>query len=376
MSQLQPCSWEKRGHRDGTGVGEAKAKEDIVQTTAIPAALLLLPVSLFAQWVNVKTPGITRTPDGKPDLTAPVPRTADGKPDLSGLWRPGPNFYWVSIIQNIKDGAIFKPEAQAVFRKRAAEYNIDNPASRCLPLGPGDIFAAESRIIQLPTEVALLRSGNAGDRQIFLDGRELPKDPNPTWRGYSVGRWEGDTLVVETAGFNDVGWLDQMGHPRSEKLHVTERFRRVDFGHIQFQISFDDPDMLAKPLAISLPMNYRADTEPLEFVCNENERDRAHLVGGELKPKIQLGGPALAKYAGTYEPTNIGASFNLPSASFTISLVNGQLYVWDMPLFPQSETLFASRLGDMEFSMDAGGEVAGLTSFGALGDELRLVRKR
>jgi len=353
-----------------------------MQRTAIPAALLLLPVSLFAQWVNVKTPGIPRTPDGKPNLTAPVPRTADGKPDLSGLWMPGPNFYWVSIIQNIKDVAIFKPEAQAVFRKRAAEYNLDNPASRCLPLGPGDIFFAdESRIIQLPTEVALLRSGTAGDdyRRIFLDGRELPKNPNPTWRGYSVGRWEGDTLVVETAGFNDVGRLDQVGHPRSEKLHVTERFRRVDFGHIQFQISFDDPDTLAKPLTISLLMNYLADTEPLENVCNENERDRAHFVAGELKPKIQLGAPALAKYAGTYEPggtTIIGASFNLLSASLTISLVNDQLYVWDMPLFPQSETRFDARLGQMEFSMDAGGEVTGLTIIGALGDEFRAVRKR
>jgi hypothetical protein len=166
-----------------------------------------------------------------------------------------------------------------------------------------------------------------------------------------------------------------VGHPRSEKLHVTERFRRVDFGHIQFQITFDDPDTLAKPLTISLPMNYLADTEPLEFVCNENERDRAHLVAGELKPKIQLGGPALAKYAGTYEPTNTGASFNLPSASFTISLVNGQLYVWDIPLFPQSETRFDSRLALIEFSLDAGGEVTGLTTLGALGDELRAVRK-
>jgi hypothetical protein len=341
-----------------------------MQRTAILAALLLLPVSLFAQWVNVKTPGIPRTPDGKPNLTAPVPRTADGKPDLSGLWMPGPNFYWVSIIQNGKDVAIFKPEAQAVFRKRATEYNLDNPASRCLPLGPGDIFGGESRIIQLPTEIALLRSGNAGNdyRRIFLDGRELPKNPNPTWRGYSVGRWEGDTLVVETAGFNDVGWLDQVGHLRSEKLHVTERFRRVDFGHIQFQISFDDPDTLAKPLLISLPMNYLADTEPLENVCNENEQDRAHFVAGEPKPKIQLGVPALAKYAGTYETGD-------STISLTISLVNDQLYVWDLPLFPQSETRFDSRLALIEFSLDAGGEVTGVTII-AVGDEFRFVRKR
>src|SRR5215472_3848409 len=296
----------------------------MMQRTAIPAALLLLPVSLCAQWLNVKTPGIPRTADGKPNLTAPAPRTPDGKPDLSGLWVPGPNLYWVDLIHNIKDENIFKPAAEAVFQKRIADYNHDTPYLRCLPLGPGDIFVGEFQIIQLPTEVALLRSGSGGDRRIFMDGRELPKDPNPTWRGYSVGGWEGDTLVVETAGFNDVGWLDQVGHPRSEKLHVTERFRRVDFGHIQMQITFDDPDTLAAPLTRQLAMNYLADTEPLEFVCNENERDRAHLVAGELKPKIQLGAPALAKYAGTYEPI-IGASFNLPSASLTISLVNDQL---------------------------------------------------
>jgi hypothetical protein len=369
MSRLQPCSREKRGHRDGTGVGAAKAKEDIMQKTAIPAALLLLPVSLFAQWVNVKTPGIPRTPDGKPNLTAPVPRTADGRPDLSGLWTPGPNLYWVDLMTNIKDEAIFTPRAQAIFQKRAAEYLLDAPSTRCLPLGPGDILTGAYRIIQSPTEVALLRSGAAGDRQIFVDGRELPKDPDPTWKGYSVGHWEGDTLVAETSGFNNQGWLDNMGHPRSEKLHVTERFRRVDFGHIQFQISFDDPDTFAKPLTISLPMNYLADSEPLEFVCNENERDRAHFVAGELKPKIQLPAPALAKYAGTYETGDT-------TISLTISLVNDQLYVRDLPLFPQSETLFDSRLAPIEFSMDASGEVTGLTIIGAVGDEFRFVRKR
>jgi hypothetical protein len=177
-----------------------------MQITAIPAALLLLPISLSAQWANVKTPGIPRTPDGKPDLTAPAPRTSEGKPDLSGLWTPGFNLYWIDIIQNIKDESIFKSEAQAVFRKRVVEYNRDAPYTRCLPAGPLDSFSHVSRIIQLPTEVALLRNDPAGDRWIFMDGRELPEDADPTWRGYSIGRWDADTLVVETAGFNDVGW--------------------------------------------------------------------------------------------------------------------------------------------------------------------------
>jgi hypothetical protein len=203
-----------------------------------------------------------------------------------------------------------------------------------------------------------------------MDGRELPKDPNPTWRGYSVGRWEGDTLVVETAGFNDVGWLDQVGHPRSEKLHVTEKFRRVDFGHIQFQISFDDPDTLAKPLTISLPMNYLADTDPLEVVCNENERDRAHFVGHfPAESKVKLSAAALAKYAGEY-----GARQGPPLV--TVTLLNDQLYFLDFPLFPQSATQFDSSIASIEFSLDAGGEVTGLTIIGALGDEFRLVRQR
>ena len=278
----------------------------MVQRTAIPAALLL-PVSLCAQWLNVRTPGIPRTADGKPNLMAPAPRTADGKPDLSGLWAPEPNFYWADIIHNIKDENIFKPAAEAVFQKRIADYNHDGPYTRCLPLGPGDIFGGTSRIIQLPTEVALLRSGGGGDgyRRILMDGRELPKDPDPTWRGYSIGRWEGDTLLVETAGFTDVGWLDQVGHPRSERLHVTERFRRVDFGHIQLQITFDDPETLAKPLTL-----------------------------------------------------------------------NDQLYFLDFPLFPQSATQFDSSIASIEFSLDAAGEVTGLTIIGALGDEFRLVRQR
>ena len=341
-----------------------------MQRTAIPAALPLLPVSLCAQWLNVKTPGIPRTADGKPDLTAPAPRTPDGKPDLSGLWVPGPNFYWADIIHNIKDENIFKPAAEAVFQKRIADYNHDTPYLRCLPLGPGDIFVGASRIIQLPTEVALLRSGSGGDRRIFMDGRELPKDPNPTWRGYSVGRWEGDTLVVETAGFNDVGWLDQVGHPRSEKLRATEKFRRVDFGHIQLQITFDDPETLAKPLTISLPMNYLADTDPLEVVCNENERDRAHFVGhfpGESKVKLSVA--ALAKYAGEYGPPQ-------GPPLVAVTSLNDQLYFLDFPLFPQSATQFDSSIASIEFSLDAGGEVTRLTVIGALGDEFRLVRQR
>jgi hypothetical protein len=237
-----------------------------MQRVAMAAAVWLLPASLFAQWLNFKTPGIPRIADGKPDLTASAPRTPDGKPDLSGLWLTPSSPYMINVIQDPKDGAIFRPAPEAVFQEHLAAFDRDWPPSHCLPMGPAEFDF--HRIIQSSTIVALLYNGQAGDgyRQIFLDGRELPKDPNPTWRGYSVGHWEGDTLVVETTGFNDRSWLDLAGHPHSERLHVTERYKRVDFGHIQLQITFDDPETLNRPLTLPLSMNYAADTEMLEDV--------------------------------------------------------------------------------------------------------------
>lgn len=331
----------------------------------IALAVCLVPVSGCAQWTKLRTPGIPRTADGKPNLTAPAPPLRDGKPDLSGLWRLAGSPYGFDLVLDIKDETIFKPAAAASFRKRASEYNSEGPNRGCLPLGPGDIFSHEFQIMQSPTMVALLYDGLVDYRQIFLDGRELPKDPNPTWRGYSVGHWEEETLVIETVGFNDVGSLDGVGHPRSESLRVTERFRRIDFGHMQFQITFEDPETLARPLSISLPVNYMPDTEMQESVCNENEQDRAHITGksGKLSDGVKLSAGALAKYVGTYGP-------------FVVSLVDDRLYLADMPMFPQSETSFDTRWAGWEFSLDADGAVKSLTRFGALGDELRLDRKR
>ena len=313
------------------------------------AGICLMPVVLSAQWINVRTPGIPRTPDGKPDL--------------SGLWRLAGSPYAFDLILDVKDETIFKPAAEALFRKRAAEYDGDSPNMRCLPLGPGDIFTAVFRIVQSPAMATLLYNGVVdGYRQVFLDGRELPKDPNPTWRGYSVGHWDGDTLVIDTAGFNDAGWLDQAGHPRSEKLHVTERFKRIDFGHMQFQITFDDPETLVRPLTISLPATYMPDTEMQESICNENERDRAR-ISGSLSDRVKLSTETLAKFAGSYGPV-------------VVSLVGDRLYYLDLPMFPQSETTFDSRAGLMEFSLDANGAVKSVTRFGALGDLQTLTRRR
>jgi hypothetical protein len=341
--------------------------QHLKQLIAIPAVSLLLPISLCAQWLHLRTPGIPRTSDGKPNLAAPAPRTADGKPDLSGLWRSlnfVPYPYVVDLIQDIKDEAIFKPAAEAVLHKRLAELGRDWPPRHCLPVGPAEGLIGTYRIIQSPTVVALLSNADVGDdyRQIFLDGRELPRDPNPTWRGYSVGHWEGDTLVVESAGFNDRSWLDMVGHPHSERLHVTERFQRVDFGHIDLQVTFDDPEMMTRPLNIREVINYMPDTEMLEGVC-ENERDAPHLAGQTAIRGVEVSVAILANYAGTYELRD--ALPGLPPGfppPYTVTLVNGQLYVGALQLIPQSETRFQEFDGGyVEFSRDASGAVTGLT---------------
>jgi hypothetical protein len=336
---------------------------------AIAAALWLLPVPLCAQWLSFRTPGIPRTADGKPNLTAAAPRTPDGKPDLSGLWRPEPNPYRFDLVQDLKEEGIFRPAAEALFTERVADFRRDDPVTHCLPGGPSEIINGMYRIIQAPNMVAVLYEGGTGRyRQIFTDGRKLPNDPNPTWLGYSVGHWESDTLVVESVGFNDRSWLDRAGHPHSENLRVTERFRRVDFGHVQFQITFDDPQTLTKPLSISLAVSYVPDTEMLENVCNEGERDTVRL-GARANKGVQLNSAVLAKYVGTYEfreGSTVVAGFM--GLTQRVTVINGQLYLNALPLIPQSETRFDSTGAAAEFFTDAKGTVMRLVLSQTEGD--------
>jgi len=336
---------------------------------AIAAALWLLPIPLCAQWLDFRTPGIPRTADGKPNLTAAAPRMPDGKPDLSGLWRPEVNAYRFDLIQDLKDEGIFRPAAEARFLERVVDFRRDDPVTHCLPGGPSEILNAMYRIIPSPNIVALLYEGGTGRyRQIYMDGRNLPKDPNPTWLGYSVGHWEGDTLVVESAGFNDRSWLDRAGHPHSENLRVTERFRRVDFGHMQFQITYDDPETLTKPLSISLAVTYAADTDMLENVCNEDERDTVRLRS-KANTGVQISPAVLDKYAGTYEfreGSTVVAGFM--GMKQTVSLINGRLYLNALPLIPQSETSFDSTGAGAEFLTDANGRVTRLVLSQTEGD--------
>jgi hypothetical protein len=277
------------------------------------------------------------------------------------MWQPEINPYRFDLIQDLKDESVFLPAAEAVYMARVKDFHRDDPVTNCLPTGPAEMVNVMYRIIQTPNVIALLyESGTGRYRQIYTDGRKLPEDPNPTWLGYSVGHWEGDTLVVETAGFNDRSWLDRVGHPHSEKLRVTEKFRRVDFGHIQFQMTYDDPDTLTKPITLSLGMNYAADTDMLENVCNEGNIDRAHLVGTGT-PGVPLSPDVLARYVGRYEfregSRNVAAFMGVNQ---NVTLVNGQLYLKAIPLIPRSETKFDSTGAAAEFVLDASGKVTRL----------------
>jgi len=333
----------------------------VMRSIAIAAAFWLLPALAGAQWLDWPTPGIPRTADGKPNLTAPAPRTAEGKPDFSGVWEPEMNPYRFSVTQDPKEDAIFRPAAGAIFMANVKDLHRDDPVTNCLPGGPADLMSAMYRIIQSPTIVAqMYETGTGRFRQIYMDGRKLPRDPNPTWLGYSIGRWEGDTLVVESVGFNDRTWLDRVGHPHSEQLRITERFQRVDFGHLRYQITFDDPETLTKPLTFSLAVNYRADTDMLENVCNENNRDKGHMVG-TASAGVHINPSTLAKYAGRYAfraGSRTVAGFM--GVNQNVTLLNGQLYLNAIPLVPLSETKFESTGAIADFVIDSKGNVTHL----------------
>jgi hypothetical protein len=311
----------------------------VVCASAIPA---------FAQWLNYKAPGIPRTSDGKPDFSAPVPRLTNGKPDLTGVWRAD---------LSTQESAKLQPWAGAVAKRRMEDLRRDSPEALCLP-GPIANMGV-GKIVQTPG-LLLMLYGGALHREVFLDGRELPKDPNPAWMGYSVGRWEQDMLIVETLGFNNRTWLRGDGVPGSEQLHITEQIHRSDFGHLEVQATYVDPSVLLAPWEVTSKF-VLDDVEPLEYVCNENERDRAHMVGkasdlrsARVDPKL------LAEYAGAYEyrdPEHPGIAH-----VYTFAVSDGQLLLSDGPskfaLTTLSERSFATQNGiRFDFFRDASGAV-------------------
>jgi hypothetical protein len=254
------------------------SRSSIVLSTLLIA--MLSPLS--AQWLKLPDKAIPRTKDGKANLTAPAPHKADGKPDFAGIWLVGGPRYLQNLAADLKPEDVpMQPWALALTKERQTGVHASEESdANCLPQGVPKVNATPVpfKIVQDPDEVIILYEAFGLYRQVFMDGRALPKDPNPTWLGYSVGRWDGDALVVETSGFNGKTWLDQAGHPATEALHVTERFRRPDFGHLKIEVTIDDPKAYTKPWTVTETMQLLADTDLLEFVCNENNRDLPHLV--------------------------------------------------------------------------------------------------
>lgn len=253
----------------------------ILAAGAAIAFLFTIPIPVAAQWLSIPTPGIPRLPDGKPDLTAPAPKTADGKPDITGIWDPV-RPYFLNIARDLKESDIpYQPWAKALYQHRRDTESKEDPTGNCIPGGVprADAVPYPFKIVRADRMMIIMYEAVHSYRQIFTDGRALPKDPNPTWMGYSIGHWDADSFIVETSGFKEGAWLDNDGHPGSEALDVIERFHRKDFGHMDVIITINDTKAYTRPWTVTLPLNLLADTELLEYVCNENNKDLQHLVG-------------------------------------------------------------------------------------------------
>jgi hypothetical protein len=276
------------------------------------ALVAALSVSVSAQWPRRPQAGVPRTADGKINLTAPAPKAPDGRPDLSGVWEnpgwregaaaggsvsgtggapgsrsadsrrpPVPSIaMFFDIGTGVPGGLPFQPWARDLKNKRTAENAKDNPDAHCLPLGNMQLHLHPEprKIIQAPRQIVILYEGNGGVRQIFTDGRPLPaNEPQPWWFGYSTGKWVGDSLVVETSGFRDGGWLDVNGSPLTDAAKMTERFRRVNYGTLEMELTVDDAKAYTRPWTVKVTQRLMPDDELIEFVCQENELSSAHF---------------------------------------------------------------------------------------------------
>src|SRR5215469_14248601 len=251
-----------------------------MKTSLAAVVLCALGAPVGAQWVHAPSPNIPRTSDGKPDLSAPAPRASGGHPDLSGVWNPNPRFLR-DIAADLKaENVPLQAWAKAVFERRADGSQAGaEPDANCLPQGVPKIDTAPApwKVVQTPNLIVVVYEAFNLWRQIFLDGRDFAPDLNPTWMGYSTGKWDGDTLLVESRGFNGKAWLDQLGRPSTDALHVTERFRRKDFGHLDIQVTIDDAKAYTKPWTVTYNATLLPEGELMEFICNENNRDIPHL---------------------------------------------------------------------------------------------------
>ena len=340
------------------------------------AALVLIvgTIPAGAQWLDRPTPGIPRKPDGKPNLTAPAPRLPDGKPDLTGVWN-GP------VPETDFDPANAQPWVNDLVRQRQREYHKTRPSYQCLPSGPeADRFAGWKRVLQTPTAIAILNE-DLTYRMIFMDGRELEADPAPSWMGYSVGRWDGDTLIVDSVGFNDKTWLSRYGQPHSEALRVSERYRRRDVGHLQVEVTFSDPALYAKPWGFTAHMALAADTEMLESICERTSDHWAGSLSDAANAGVTVAPDVLARYVGVYNGLYGGEK-----RTIDVSLSGGQLIARIIgraavdggemrPLIPQTQTLFEGLGIAYQFIVDDKGVATDLVEIHISGPQ-RFPRQR
>ena len=272
----------------------------------LPSAALALTATIFfcvaplaAQWLKYPTAGVPRARDGKPNLTAPTPRTREGKPDFSGMWLTADGMpcntlaegfqqcgselpmsrYGINIGAGLTGGLPYQPWAAQQVKYQTEQNSKDDPHARCLP----DTFVRlyglphMQKFVQVPGLLMMIYELNASYRQVFTDGRPLPADPQPSWNGYSSGKWEGDTLVVDSIGFRDGLWLDVVGSPMTDAAKVRERIRRPDYGHLEIDVSVDDSKAYTRPWTVTLKQAIVVDTELVDEICLENEKSR--LIG-------------------------------------------------------------------------------------------------
>ena len=261
--------------------------------SCLTAAMLVAgSPAVFSQWLGYPTPNVPRTPDGKPNLAAPAPRLADGKPDFSGMYGWINIGEWcgaqctdtqisrefINIASTLKNPLPYQPWAAELVKKRSVEQGLD-PNVHCMPRGAPRIWTDDyyKRIFMVPGRMIILTERNMQYRQIFIDGRALPKDPNPVWNGYSTAHWEGDTLVVETTGFRDDLWLDARGDPLTEQAKMTERIRRPSYGNLEVELTINDPKAYTAPWTVKLNQPLVLDSELIDYYCLENERDSVHM---------------------------------------------------------------------------------------------------
>ena len=320
---------------------------------------LAFTAPLSAQWISLPTPGVPRTADGAPDLSAPAPRTAEGHPDLTGLWRTG------RTGGDLGDRSKFQPWVNTLIDEHDSRFFADNPRFHCLPSGPAAINSGGNsyglrRIMQHSTMIAVLYNDGTY-REIFMDGRELEENPLPTWMGYSVGRWEDDTLVVESNGYNDKTWLNSRGISHTDQLRMTERFRRPNFGRIEVEVTYDDPGAFESPLNATIQMNFAADEVMLETVCVEaylgGERDHWSTgVTGRDTTSLEVAPEILARYVGTYR-----GMYLTNDVTIQVSLEDGQLFLQrggggSTPLAAQTDTAFLPEGGGWGYTFTVDGE--------------------